>query len=650
MRFLILPAVCCAVLAQTPDPAYGNLARAYESLTARDYESAVTSFQAAIHAAPDRASIHKDLGYTYLKIGENELARAQFHEAMRLDAADTPVALEYAFLCYEGKDKLEARRIFDRLRKTGNPTAEQAFQNIDAPLAAGIARWREAIDKGADDSGSHYELATLAEQRDSLELAAEQFRLAWQRRPERREILVDLGRVLQELDRNEEAMAVLLAASRSGDTRTADMARERMPHRYPYVAEFRAAAGLDPQNVNLRRELAYLLLEMGRSAEAEKEFRALADPPMNDLLSAAQLGFLLYGRGEKEAAKVLLDRVLAGSDTDLANRVRAVMGVQQVGHAAGGGDAKQMAENSLRAGYLKDALAYLKQAHADDPSDMELVLKLGQTANILHEDREAFRWFNQARQGEDPAVASAADQAWRNLRQSEEPVRYSGWIFPMVSTRWNDLFGYAQVRTELNTHTWIRPYVSIRLDADSRSCSRIPDLLYSETSIILAAGLRTSTWHGVSGWFEAGWAANYLNGHMLTDYRGGVSMARAAGRSLVGERSGAFGEVNADAVFISRFGNDFLVYSQSRAGYSMGPKSMRSQLFWSGNLTFDSGRQVWANFMETGLGVKVHAAFMPDSMYVILTAVRGAYLFQDFNPLHRPYTDLKAGVWYAFAR
>ena len=48
---------------------------------------------------PERPAIRKDLAYTYLKIGENDLARDQFREAMQLDPADTQVALEYAFLC-----------------------------------------------------------------------------------------------------------------------------------------------------------------------------------------------------------------------------------------------------------------------------------------------------------------------------------------------------------------------------------------------------------------------------------------------------------------------------------------------------------------------------------------------------------------------
>src|ERR1039457_1221513 len=141
--------------------------RASPALRARDYDVAVPAFLAAIQAAPTRADLRKDLAYTYLKIGEPTLARDQFHAAMRLDPADTTAALEYAFLCNETKQQAEARRVFDRVRRAGNATAEQAFHNIDDPLAAGIARWQRAIELGADHFSDHFELATRSEEQTS---------------------------------------------------------------------------------------------------------------------------------------------------------------------------------------------------------------------------------------------------------------------------------------------------------------------------------------------------------------------------------------------------------------------------------------------------------------------------------------------------
>ena len=139
MRFAVLFATCLWAQAQSPDAAYEPLTRAYQALQARHYEEAIAEFRVGIELAPQRASVRKDLAYTYLKVGETEAARDQFREAMRLDPADTHVALEYAFLCNETGQQAQARRIFDRVRKTGDATAARAFAAIDGPLAEGIA-------------------------------------------------------------------------------------------------------------------------------------------------------------------------------------------------------------------------------------------------------------------------------------------------------------------------------------------------------------------------------------------------------------------------------------------------------------------------------------------------------------------------------
>lgn len=656
MRALALFAAFGVALAQTPDTAYEPLSRAYEALRARDYDAAVTDFLKGIEQAPARASIRKDLGYTYLKIGENELAREQFREAMRLEPGDVQVAMEYAFLCYETKEQAQARRIFDRVRQTGNAVAEQAFHNIDDPLAAGISRWKEAIAKGADNFSAHFELARLAEQRDELELAAEHYERAWRISPDRRTVLVDLGRIRKSLNRLDQANATLLAASRGGEPRAAEMARELLPDRYPYVSEFRRALELDGGNVELRRELAYLLLRMNQETEAEQEFWVLTRIAPDDMLSATQLGFLLIGRGDAAGAMPLFERVLAGPDEELANRVRAVLRIPQVLRPRTSDskpmsiDAKVMAERSMKAGYMRDALKYLQVAHEAEPADFSVMLQMGWAYNILHQDGEAVRWFDLARRSTDPKIASEALKAWKSLRSSNEQFRTTVWVFPVFSTRWNDLFSYGQLKTEWRPRFRIHPYVSVRFVGDTRvTIGAVSPEFLSESSFILGAGLASTPWHGITGWAEAGSAMSYVTGHMLPDYRGGVSLARSFGKSLTAESPGLFAATNTDGVFISRFGNDFLVYQQTRFGYSWGPKLVRAQAYWNLNLTVDAQRQGWANFIELGPGIRIHAGFMPPPMYLLVDSMQGSYLIHGSYPVAH-FSDLRAGVWYAFTR
>jgi Tfp pilus assembly protein PilF len=665
---IILILLAALAAAQTPDPAYAPLEKAYASLKVKDYDRAIASFEEAIKIAPDRPAMRKDLAYTLLKIGENEAARDQFAAAMRLDPRDDHVALEYAFLCYETKQQAEARRIFDRIRTTGNHTAADAFENIDRPLREGIARWTKALEMSADNFSAHEELARLAEQRDELPLAAEHYQKAWTLRPDRRSLLVDLGRVYTQMSRNDEANAALLAASRGAEPRVAEEARELLPKRYPYVYEFQRALALDPHNAELRRELAYLHLEMKNRAEAEKEFRALVDNSPNDLLSIAQLGLLRWTRGDDEGALPLLQRVLSSGDQELVERVRAAMKTPQnlqkrveEPKAASPDQAKVLGEKSLKKGFLQDALKYLRIAHENDPQDFQVMLKLGWTYNMLKDDREAVRWFKLARDSPDAAIAAEASRAYRNLEVNTELLKTTVWVFPMYSSRWGDLFAYAQAKTELRLkNSWLHPYLSVRLVGDSRGAVDLanygPQYL-SERSVIAAIGLATKPFYGTTAWFEAGESLRlnptFANpGRLLPDYRGGVSYVKGFGHVLAGSSHGLFAETNDDGIYVSRFDKDTLLYSQNRAGFTLRESEafagFHAQFYWNANATVDMLGQYWANYVETGPGMKFKFEHSHAPMIFSINLLRGAYLINQGNPRGPNFNDLRIGVWYAF--
>lgn len=672
MAFLVAVAA-----AQTPDPAYPYLEKAYAALRAKNYDIAVEAFEQASAKSPQRADIHKNLAYTLLKIGENESARDQFAAAMQLEPSDAHVALEYAFLCYETKQQAVARRVFDRIRKNGDAasraTAEQAFQNIDRPLAEGIARWQKAVEIEPNNFSAQHELATLAEQRDEIALAAEHYEAAWRLRPDLRSLLLDLGRVWKELGRAADANAALLAASRGAEPRVAEEARELLPSRYPYVYEFQKALGMDPKNIDLRRELAYLYLEMGRKDDAELQFLTITQQAPDDLLSAAQLGFLRLARKDVKDAMPLLDKVLKGADGELADRVRAALKLprtferrkEDTARRDVSIEAKVLAEKSLKAGYLKDALKYLKIAHESDPVDFSVMLKLGWTYNLLKEDSEAVKWFRLAGKSPDPAIASEATHAYKNLEPGLARFRTTFWMMPFFSTRWHDLFGYAQVKEEIKLgNLWFRPYVSVRFVGDALgSIGALPGNVnpqyLSESSVIFAGGVATRVWHGAMGWAEAGESVKYLTsrtdvGAAVPDYRGGISYAKGFGHLMTRTSHGLFAETNDDGVFVSRFANDMIAYSQNRTGYTFRPMEglggFQAQLYWNWNLVADQQSQYWANYAELGPGLRFRFSDWPRSLLFTVSAMRGAYLINQGNPRGPNFNDIRAGIWYAFTR
>jgi tetratricopeptide (TPR) repeat protein len=640
------------------------LDRAYTALREKDYDQAIRLFQQGLAADPAKIAPRKDLAYTLLKIGDTEAARDQFAEAMRRDPSDHHVALEYAFLAYETKQPIPARRVFDRLRRLGNATAEQAFQNIDKPLKEGIERWQSALQQIPGNFSGHEELAKLAELRDDSELAVRHYEQAWQLKPGYRVLLLDLGRVYANAGRAADAHAALLAASRGAEPRVAEQARELLNPRYPFVYEFQRALALDPANTDLRRELAYLHMQMQAKEEAEREFTLIVKEAPADLLSTAQLGFLKLARQDTAGALPLLDRVLKGDDDDLSDRVRTALKMPktlrrraETPRAEVKVEAKVLAEKSFEKGYMKDALKYLTIAHESDPLDFDVMLKLGWANNILKNDRDAVRWFDLARRAPDGKIAAEAHTAYKNLSSSHSLLQTTFWALPMFSSRWQDVFVYSQVKTEIKiANLPFKPYFSARLLGDARGIERaqattINPQYLSENAAILGVGLATPVKHGVSAWAEAGTALSYRSrndqARATPDFRGGLIVARLIGTPLGAEKPGWFTETANDAVFVSRFNNDVVLVSQNKVGWTL---NQNLQAFTGINANTDVKNQYWANFVEFGLGLRARWSTLPPNVHFTFQAVRGVYTRNEGNPRRPNYFDVRAGFWYAITR
>jgi tetratricopeptide (TPR) repeat protein len=426
-----------------------ELEQAYQALNAKDYDRAIAQFRTALLKQPGNAAAHKDLAYTLLKTGDNLEARDEFEAALKLSPHDETAALEYAFLCYETKKPIEARRTFDRLRTHGasattRKTAEEAFQNVDQPLAEGIAQWKQALAKLPNPNdvstfSAHWELAQLAERRDDLSLAAEQYEICRQLKPQLASLLLDEARVWQQLNRVDDAHAALIAACWSKDPRTDEQAKELFGTRYPYVYEFQKALVLDAQNTALRRELAYLLLPLHRDQEATKEFELIGRADPGDGIAIAQLAALLAPKAGKQQAQFAANRPTSNGSQD-------PNGAEKVTNP------KAMAQKSLAAGYVKDAIRYYHQAIEHNPNDAEVVIGLGWAYNIAGDDREAIQWFDRARHMDNAAIAKEADRAYHNLTSGGLP-EITVWGLPIYSSRWQDTFAYSQVKVRIPAWT-----------------------------------------------------------------------------------------------------------------------------------------------------------------------------------------------------
>lgn len=624
--------------------------QAYKALTAKEYDGAIALFRRALNVQPGNAGAHKDLAYTLLKTGENESARDEFAAALRLNPKDETAALEFAFLAYETGKPGEARRTFGQLRTSTNPktraTAETAYANVDGPLETGIARWKEALGRSADPESlslysAHWELAQLAEKRDEWALAAEHYEICRKLKPGEGELLLLLARVWKHLDRGRDVNAALLAALRRPDTRTAELAREQFGTRYPYPYEFADALKLDPANIALRKELAYLYLAMHKDDEAASEFKRLLE----------------FDGQNKEA----LDQ-LAALEAAKAGGLKTRSAVTEAAPAAPTVSAKEMGKKSLALGYMHDAIRYLRQAYENDPADAEIYLKLGYAYNLAKDDTTALQWFDKARRSGNESIAPEANKAWHNLHGDTLP-QTTIWTLPMYSSRWHDFFTYGQIKRTLPLpwtvpHHWFSLYLSTRFMGDLRSSMQktsAAPMYFSESSFIVGMGVQTKTWHHLTGWAEAGEAIKYLAsrrdvGAMIPDYRGGVNFAKGFGTLLGSNRSGFYYETTADAIYVSRFGRDWLFNSQNRFGRTFQLGGITAQALFNANYMRDSKGEYWANAVEMGPGVKLRLPFMPPNVYLSGDVLRGVYTKNDYNPRRPNYNDVRVGLWYALSK
>ena len=667
MKTLSLLVLACLVLpAQTQDPAADPLHKAYEALREKNYLEAIDQLLIAAQAAPQRADIRKELGYAYLKVGETESAREAFEQAVTLDPRDFRAALELAFLCFETGREARALELFEQVRRLGDDeskkTAQEAFTRVEADLRAAIERWSAAVQQDPANRAARLELARYFEKHREPALAAEQYLAAWRLPPPRPETLLDLARARHDAGDEEGAVGAWLLASRASDTRIAERARSRLPRRQPFANEYRHALDLDSNHTGLRRDLAFLWLALDQKDEAAKEFEIVLQQDPGDLLAAAQLGFLYLERGQQALAIPLLEKVAAGPDAELARRARQALGKSSASRRQGREEAlahKALGEKSLGLSYLQDALREFQIAHEIDPHDLEVALKLGVVHNILKQDREALRWFSMAMRSSDPAVAVEARRSFHNLAPQFRRFQISFWTLPLFSTRYGDAFHYAQLKAEMRLGRLpLRPYLSLRVVGDwkRRTTEAVPQFL-SESSLIAGVGLRTATWKGFTLWGEAGQAASYLHQpppgtpRLGPDYRGGLAWYRNLGASLGGETAGSFAEFNVDSVFLSRFASNVITYWQMRQGYRFPQVGwLRSQLFWNTHLTFDRRRQYYANFSEFGPGFRFRIPGLSPPLDLTISALRGVYLINQFNPRKPTYYDLRIGLWYSVAR
>lgn len=267
------------------------------------------------------------------------------------------------------------------------------------------------------------------------------------------------------------------------------------------------------------------------------------------------------------------------------------------------------------------------------------------------------RWFRLAGASPDARIAAEARRAVANLEPALRKVIVTFWANPVISSRWQDLFGYAQWKVEVKSRRLpFRPYLSLRLNGDVRTRSEAPvPMFYSDGGWTLGVGVFAMPRKDLYVWGEAGNTLSYYarpvpgTGRFYPDYRGGVTWFRTWGTPLFTDLPGyrRFLDLAVANIFISRYSNDLFHYAQARAGYHLPRRGlMNSQAYLSVNSVKDVRGFYWANFLEFGPGMAFGFRNFPQ-MQTSVGLLRGVYTRNLYNPRGPNFLDFRVNIWYS---
>jgi tetratricopeptide (TPR) repeat protein len=611
------------LLAAPQSDAYQVLNRAYEQLRLKQYDEAVAGFRRGLELDPSHVSVFKDLGYTLQKMGETEQAVEAFEAYHAAVPGDYQTIMELAYLYAQVQKEDRALDFFRLAMRSPDPAqaalAHEGFDNVERPILGEIERWSGAIQTGnrrqdAANFDARESLAAAYVRHGDAALAIEQY--VWLRKnaPSRYRHLITLAELHGKLGHADIARAYALLALRAPDARVSVQGRALFGERYPYGPEFEKALELEPWQTELRKEVAYLYLQMGMRDRAIAHFERLSDAQ-----SVAQLAMLRPALATPPPPPP----PIAGD---------SVQHHKELGYA------------SIAKSFLDDAVREFKEVHRLDPGDDQAVLQLGYLYNMLKQDPTAIGWFKRARASRDQKVAEQAKQALHNL---EKPLFTTTiWALPLISSRFSTAFGYGQIKSELNIAGLkrVRPYLSMRFEGDSRSRTggTNPEVLSADGGVAAAGAIATLTNH-VWLWGEAGNALSAVTAPSHPDYRGGLGYAQVWGAGLFGDSTGRFLDTTFDAVYFSRLSNDVIAYSQTKTGYQLPALGgLHHQVFLASNVVTDRDRSVFNNFVEFGPGYRFGWKRFPHT-YAYVAWLHGVYTL----PGKSNYNDLRLVIWWA---
>lgn len=423
---------------RAPDHAEAHALLAHAQFLTGDAESALTSYQRALHLAPRRTDWSLGLGEVCLHLNRPAVAVAALQEAMQHAPHDPRVHLACTRAYLQSRLWAEAAHSAETALKLDPENVElhtllaQALTRLGQPSRAAAA-WERATRLAPRDAELKIHYARCLLQLEQAEEARGVLAQALALAPDTPAVHLAAGQALLEIGETESAYETFVQAAelapRDANVQAAlGQAAMRAGHYEAAHAAYLRAAELEPQQPAHLREAGEALWRLDRLAGAVALWQRAVLLNPNDQLTLAHLGSALLQQGQPADALAALEKAAEQSPNDA-------------------GLAREAARAALELGELEKAAVHLERAIELAPAEAETHALLGRVCEQQGEAERALAFYQQAAQLE-PAngrylasvAATLAKLGRRNeaVRQMKQAATLSA--EPQLQQQAGDLF------------------------------------------------------------------------------------------------------------------------------------------------------------------------------------------------------------------
>ncbi len=596
-------------------------------------EDARASFEKALEAGADPETVHAELGYIALVLGQRETALAHFQQAGMAgletrERSDAIMDELWAQQGHEGEAPSEARFEYGEWveARSGAKWLELAWERKEAGDVNGaISAFEAARLLGADAQLILLELGYLEAYRQRPDLARQHFldviaiaeqttrehpsdfetlRMVWERAGQARAELRALGLEAPGDEIGEPVLEEVMARNASDWLQIGWKQKEKGNYELAHRA-FEAAAqwGADPELIAL--EMGYLEQERGDHEAAVAHFARAAElAQQHDPTAARSITELRETTASPEAWASPRQGVWVEPPTPESSR-----------------DWLQLAWARKADGDLEGAEEALLAALEAGGDEATIALELGYLYHSQERYDESEEAFRRARQASSDGIRQARSelQALQPLFWFEAYAQLFGWWRFYPCNRAN-LMPFAQVRGFYHPfeHIDLDPYVYVNASRDLASRGEGPlgfPVVYADNTVGTGVGVLYRYWERQAGVFaQMGTAINLMNDdrqRVWFDMRIGayVDLQDKEGcwpaPMIDGDRYGApmtfCWEAYGEVVYLSRFDHNIVSQARGRAGASA---IVTGRVAWQplleSRLHKDLINDYWNNLFEVG--------------------------------------------------